>query len=212
MRNTILSIVLTFAAFLCGSAALQAQSAPQEKPDMPSPQQSSLAPSAQEPYVPIFGKERAKWFVKASIGPQSLAAGLFTSSINTARDKPVEYGTAWEGFGKRYAMRLTGVATSSAIEASLGSIWGEDPRYFRTSGQPFGKRIRNVVVMTSWPNAPIATWRRPTPVTPQLLEVIFSPILGARTVKLPILPQSAVPHWVLWDAWRLMPSRNSRPI
>ena len=115
---------------------------------MPSPRQSSLAPSVQEPYLPISGKERAKWFVKASIGPESLAAGLFTAGINTARDKPMEYGTGWEGFGKRYPMRLTGVATSSAIEASLGSIWGEDPRYFRTSGQPFGKRVRNVVVMT----------------------------------------------------------------
>ncbi|MEQ1353603.1 MAG: hypothetical protein ABLT11_06265, partial [Candidatus Acidiferrum sp.] len=119
-----------------------------EKPDMPSPRQSSLTPSAQEPYVPISGKERAKWFVKATVGPQSLAAGLFTSGINTARDKPVEYGPGWEGFGKRYGMRLTGVATSSAIETSLGSIWGEDPRYFRTSGQSFGKRVRNVVIMT----------------------------------------------------------------
>lgn len=101
-----------------------------------------------EPYVPISGEERAKWFVKASIGPQSLAAGLFTSAISTARDKPVEYGPGWEGYGKRYAMRLTGAATSNAMEASLGSLWGEDPRYFPATGQPIGKRLRNIVVMT----------------------------------------------------------------
>jgi hypothetical protein len=148
MRNYILRITLTFTVSLCGSGALRAQTAPQEKPAMPSPRQSSLAPSAQEPYVPITGKERAKWFVKASIGPESLAAGLITSAINTARDKPVEYGPGWEGFGDRYGMRLAGVTTSSAMEASLGALWGEDPRYFRTTGQPFGKRVRNVVVMT----------------------------------------------------------------
>jgi len=33
-------------------------------------------------------------------------------------------------------MRLTGVSTGKAIEAGLGSLWGEDPRYFRAAGQP----------------------------------------------------------------------------
>lgn len=115
---------------------------------MPTPRRSSQAPSSQEPYVPITGPERAKWFVKSTIGPQSLASGVFTSALNTARDKPVEYGPGWEGFGKRYGMRLTGVATNNAIEASLGSLWGEDPRYFRATGRPIGKRIQNIVVMT----------------------------------------------------------------
>jgi hypothetical protein len=142
-------IALIFAACLfCGSTSLLAQTAPQEKPDMPTPQQSSQAPSMREPYAPITGAGRAKWFVIASVGPQSLAAGVFTSGINTARDKPVEYGPGWEGFGKRYAMRLTGVATSNAMEVSLGSLWGEDPRYFRATGRPIGKRIQNIVVMT----------------------------------------------------------------
>lgn len=143
------SIVLWFSTCLFfGSSSLLAQTAAQEKPDMPAPQQSAQAPSLREPYVPITGQERAAWFVKASIGPQSLASGLFTSALNTARDKPVEYGPGWEGFGKRYGMRLTGVATNNAIEASLGSLWGEDPRYFRATGRPIGKRIQNIVVMT----------------------------------------------------------------
>ena len=47
----------------------------------------------------------------------------FRSGWQTARDKPVEYGPSWEGFGKRYGMRLTGVATGNAMEAAIGSIW-----------------------------------------------------------------------------------------
>jgi hypothetical protein len=148
MRNTKLSISLMFTVYLCCSHASLAQTVAQEKPDMPAPHQSSQAPSMREPYAPITGTGRAKWFVIASIGPQSLAAGLFTSAIATARDKPVEYGPGWEGYGKRNAMRLTGVATSNAMEASLGSLWGEDPRYFRATGRPIGKRIQNIVVMT----------------------------------------------------------------
>ena len=34
------------------------------------------------------------------------------------------------------------------MEAGIGAVWGEDPRYFRTYRQPLAGRIRNVVVMT----------------------------------------------------------------
>ena len=34
------------------------------------------------------------------------------------------------------------------MEAAFGSLWGEDPRYFRATGQPFKGRLKNVVVMT----------------------------------------------------------------
>ena len=44
-------------------------------------------------------------------------------------------------------MRLTGIATGNAIEASLGA-WGEDPRYFRSPGQRFKTRVGHVIKMT----------------------------------------------------------------
>jgi hypothetical protein len=103
---------------------------------------------AQSVYDPITPKQRVEWFFTHTAGPQSLALGLFTAGFGTARDKPIEYGPSWPGFGKRYGVRFTGVSTGNAMEASFGSLWGEDPRYFRTSGQPLSRRIRNVVVMT----------------------------------------------------------------
>jgi hypothetical protein len=42
-------------------------------------------------------------------------------------------------------MRITGIVTGNAIEASAGSLWGEDPRYFRVPDQPLKARLRNVV-------------------------------------------------------------------
>jgi hypothetical protein len=43
------------------------------------------------------------------------------------RDVPSEYGTHWDGLGKRNGMRLTGVVTGNLIEAELGSAGGGGP-------------------------------------------------------------------------------------
>lgn len=109
---------------------------------------TSIETVGNESYRPITGGERIKWFVNSTIGPQTLAVGTLSAAFGTARNVPREYGGSWDGFGKRYGMRLTGVSTGNAMEAGLGAIWGEDPRYFRTSHRAFGGRIQNVVAMT----------------------------------------------------------------
>ena len=98
-------------------------------------------------YQPITGPQRLNWAVKSTIGPVSLAAGLFSAGFGTAMNRPREYGPHWEGFGKRYGMRFTGIATGNLMEASVGALWGGDPRYFRATGQPI-KGIKNVMVVT----------------------------------------------------------------
>jgi hypothetical protein len=99
-------------------------------------------------YQPITGRQRLNWFVKSTIGPVGMTAGVFSAAMSTATDNPREYGPHWEGFGKRYGMRLTGISTGNAMEAGLGSLWGEDPRYFRAAGEPLKKRVKNIIVMT----------------------------------------------------------------
>ena len=63
-------------------------------------------------------------------------------------DRPKEYGPHWGGFADRYGMRLTGIVTGNAMEASIGALWGEDPRYFRVPDQKFKMRVNNVVRLT----------------------------------------------------------------
>ena len=108
--------------------------------------QSIDAPSAA--YRGITGKQRLRWSVKGTIGLESLGVGILTAGQATAQNDPHEYGPHWDGFGKRYGMRLTGVATEHAMEAGLGALWGEDPRYFRSDDGVYRARIKHVIVST----------------------------------------------------------------
>jgi len=74
--------------------------------------------------------------------------GAFSAGLGTLANSPKEYGPHWDGFGQRYGMRLTGIATGNLMEAGIGAAWGEDPRYFRAEDQSFGGRIGHAVKMT----------------------------------------------------------------
>jgi hypothetical protein len=100
-------------------------------PDSPPPQNSG----PQNPLdAPITGTGRLDWAVKSTIGPASLWTGVFTSTWSTLYNRPKEYGESFNGFAKRYGLRLSGVGVSNTMEAGLGAIWGEDPRYHPTEG------------------------------------------------------------------------------
>lgn len=97
---------------------------------------------------PITAAERLQWVTVSTVGPTSLAAGVISAGWGTLFNNPREYGPHWEGFGQRYGMRLTGISTSNAMEAGLGALWGEDPRYNRVGDESFGRRVRHIVAMT----------------------------------------------------------------
>ncbi len=136
---------------------------PEEKNDATAPEQQNgpstsnnppslltpLKPVTQEgPYTPIRPRQRLRWFITNTIGPPHLAGGFFTAAFGTALDRPKEYGPNWGGFADRYGMRMTGIVTGNAMEASIGALWGEDPRYFRAPDQNFKGRVANVVRLT----------------------------------------------------------------
>ena len=103
---------------------------------------------ADEPYHPITGRQRLRWIITETMWPQHLAGGVITSAFGTALDRPKEDGPHWGGFAERFGVRLTGVATSNVMEASIGAVWGEDPRYFRNPDEPFGARVKSVIKQT----------------------------------------------------------------
>ncbi len=119
LHPVILFFLITFG---CSLSAAQEP----EKPDAPQGpvEQNLRVIPAQAPYRMISGNERIAWATVETFGPH------------------------WDGFAKRYGMRFTGTAASNTIEAGLGAIWGEDPRYVRNPNLPFKRRIGHVFLLS----------------------------------------------------------------
>ncbi len=86
---------------------------------------------AEKAPAPINGVERINWIVEGMLGPRSLAVGVIASTWQTSWRIPDEWSQSAFGFRERYLEREADVAISNTIEAGLGALWGEDPRYIR---------------------------------------------------------------------------------
>ena len=144
----------TVAAVLCCSALANGQSASPEREPVP-------ALAAEE--RPITAEERRQWFVSGVAGPKSVGVRLATSTWQTVVDSPKEWNGA-SGFTKRMLANETQTAISNGIEASLGAIWGEDPRRRRSGSDGVAGRLgfaAKTVVLAPRPDGRLApAWGR----------------------------------------------------
>jgi hypothetical protein len=99
-------------------------------------------------YPPLSAEVRLRWFLKSTLGPTAIAGSAVVAGWGTGFDHPKEYDTHWDGFGERYGLHVSQSATSNAMEAGIGAFWGEDPRYFPDTGQPFCTRLGHVIKYT----------------------------------------------------------------
>ncbi len=130
-----------------------ASSAPSAKAQddvfLPRVQAAANVSAATDPQSePLTLSRRYKWAAWSSISPTRLAGYSVSSAISTMSNEPEEFGPHWDGFGKRVGLRLASGATGTMMEASLGALWDEDPRYVRATGQPVTKRLGHVVKMS----------------------------------------------------------------
>src|SRR5580658_9370185 len=97
---------------------------------------------------PITAEQRVRWALVNTLGPESLIGEAFSAGFGTWRNRPTEFGSHWNGFGERAGMDLSEAGVSHTMEAGLGAIWGEDPRYYRDAGAPIKNRLAHVIKMT----------------------------------------------------------------
>lgn len=140
---------------LCALPQLRAQetnpaeepaTSPQAEPaKRPNEARAALTPSALIGTQPLKPLDRLNWTISSTAGAPNLLGGLFVSGISTLNDNPSEWNTHWDGYWQRYGLRLTGSATSNAMEAGFGAIWGEDPRYRPSGKTKFGGRVWSII-------------------------------------------------------------------
>lgn len=160
-RWSYLPIVVLLAIVMpTSTAAAQEDSAPGAAEGA----QNAQSPAISLSYVPIGGGGRVDWIVDDTIGPFSLAAGALKAAFQTALDTPKRWGRSPSGFGKRMGNREIDVGLSSSIEAGLGAIWGEEPRYIPSHRSGIWSRVRyatKTVVVTQRQDGHLApAWGR----------------------------------------------------
>jgi hypothetical protein len=101
------------------------------------------------PYAAVTPWQRLQWFGVKTFGVSNLGGSLPVAAWMTFLDRPHDSGPHWEGFGERYGVSVSTTALSNTMEAGLGAIWGEDPRYSRVgAGVSFKSRFGHVVKWT----------------------------------------------------------------
>jgi hypothetical protein len=89
-----------------------------------------------------------QWLLDENLSIASELDDIAVGGAQTLLNTPKEYGTHWEGFGERIGLVTANYALKSTMEVGLGSMWGEDPRYFRTTGLTMKSRMAYVIKMT----------------------------------------------------------------
>ena len=125
-------LVSLFAAVFLSSYVLASAQPTQPDNDVP----LTLAPQQR----PITAQERRKWFVEGALAPKALGTGLVMGAWHTAVDSPEEWQGS-SGFTKRVLTYDADNGISKGIEASLGLLWGEDPRPVRSRRDDLGGRL-----------------------------------------------------------------------
>jgi len=108
----------------------------------PSP---SPMPAPVTTYVRPDKHDRTMHYLKSMFGPFALGKRVVTSGIATWDNSPEEWGTHWDGFGKRFASNTGKSVIGNTTQFALEEAFKLDSRYYRSSGG-FGSKIKNAVV------------------------------------------------------------------
>lgn len=147
MREVLLIIIVLL--FCCGPVLAQT---PTPTPD-PQPRGGIVEtdrrvdlPLKPSGYVRPDSSTRRKRFINSTVGPVALGRQVATAGIGTWRNSPEEWGTKWEGFGRRVASNLGRNAIKQTAIFALDEAFKLDSHFYRSKNKAVGARIRNALI------------------------------------------------------------------
>lgn len=111
-------------------------------------QNATPAPSASHRYVPPTAGDRLKWVVEGTASLPILGVNAADSAWSTKIDRPREWGGGAKGFARRFGDEEASATVEDTIEASVGAIWSEDPRYRRSGHKNPVRRVEHALAAT----------------------------------------------------------------
>lgn len=113
------------------------------KPATPAGIYSAIPAAA---YVRPDAATRRKRFINSTVGPFALGRMVATAGISTWRNSPEEWGTKWEGFGRRVASNFGKNAIKQTTKFGLDEALKYDSHFYRSKSKSLGARFRNAVI------------------------------------------------------------------
>jgi hypothetical protein len=88
------------------------------------------------------------WVLQGTLSLPVVVFNAGDSAVSTYANWPREWGRGVAGFSKRLADEEAYSAVSGGLEAAVGSLWGEDPRYRRSDQHGALRRVRHTLFAT----------------------------------------------------------------
>lgn len=109
-------------------------------------QPGTLSQKPADDYVRPDPATRRKRFINSVVGPFALGRMVATAGISTWNNSPDEWGTKWEGFGRRVASNFARNMIRQSTKFSLDEALELDSNFYRSKNRSVGARIRNAVI------------------------------------------------------------------
>ena len=150
MKFKIILGLLFLASSFCVSAQQpEPQNTPQKTVSEPAdkkdddPKPATPATSA---YVRPDKEKRRKNYFKSMFSLNGFARTVISSGYNTWRNNPEEWGTHWEGFGRRVASSVGKNIIKQTTIYALDESFKLDSKFYRSQKRDFGSKVKNALI------------------------------------------------------------------
>ena len=104
------------------------------------------ATPATSAYVRPDKETRRKNYFKSLFSLNGLGRTVISSGYNTWRNNPEEWGTQWEGFGRRVASGVAKNAVKQTTIYALDESFKLDSKFYRSQKRNFGSKVKNALI------------------------------------------------------------------
>ena len=116
-----------------------------QNPGLPVATKPVTSASPQD-YVRPVAAARRKRFINSTIGPVAIGRMVFNAGMSTWTNSPDEWGTHWEGFGRRFASNVGKNVIRQTTSFGLDEALKYDSYFYRSKNKSVGARFKNALI------------------------------------------------------------------